>query len=250
MEIKFQTDVGQRRKMNQDYVGVFKNQAGFVLTILADGMGGHQAGDIASRLAVNFLGGQWQENQLNSKKMITQWLIDNIQKTNEQIYEKGQMHQKYAGMGTTLVCAVLLANEMVIANIGDSRAYLIREQKIIQLTEDHSLVNELVKYGEITPEMAINHPRKNVLIRSLGMPKMAETDVFNHSLAIQDYILLCSDGLTNMVSDNQILLILSDEKSSVEKKVNQLIIAANDAGGADNITALVIYVDELEEEIQ
>lgn len=247
MEIKFQTDVGQKRKMNQDYVGVFKNQVGIVLTILADGMGGHQAGDIASRLAVNFLGSQWQENQLDEPEVITQWLIDNIQKTNEQIYEKGQMHQKYAGMGTTLVCAVLLANDMIIANIGDSRAYLIREQKITQLTEDHSLVNELVKYGEITPEMALNHPRKNVLIRSLGMPKEIETDVFYHSLTEQDYVLLCSDGLTNMVSDNQILLTLSDEQSTVETKVNQLIMAANEAGGMDNITALIVYVDALEE---
>ncbi|GGC91567.1 Stp1/IreP family PP2C-type Ser/Thr phosphatase [Enterococcus wangshanyuanii] len=246
MEINFQTDVGRRRNTNQDYAGLFENQTGLALAILADGMGGHQAGDVASQMAVNNLGARWQESQIETSEKAAQWLIKEIQDENELIYQKGQSQPEYLGMGTTIVSAVLLDQSFVLANIGDSRAYLVRNDQLVQLTEDHSLVNELVKSGEITREMAANHPRKNVLTRSLGMPGTVEVDVTNHIWVPDDYILLCSDGLTNMVSEEDILaIILSDQP--LKEKVSTLITRANEAGGADNITVLVIHFDEQKE---
>lgn len=246
MEIKFQTDVGLRRNTNQDYAGIFANQSGISLAILADGMGGHQAGDVASQMAVNYLGTRWQENGLTNSEKVAQWLIKEIQNENERIYQKGQSRPEYLGMGTTIVTAALLEQSFVLANIGDSRAYLARNQELVQLTEDHSLVNELVKSGEITREMAANHPRKNVLTRSLGMPGMVEVDVTHQLWLPDDYLLLCSDGLTNMVSESEILMILLSDKK-LSEKVDLLINQANAAGGADNITVLLIHFEEQKE---
>ncbi|MGC6769271.1 Stp1/IreP family PP2C-type Ser/Thr phosphatase [Enterococcus sp. LJL128] len=243
MEINFQTDVGRKRNTNQDYAGVFENQAGIPLAILADGMGGHLAGDVASEMAVNHLGERWTAADISSADKAAQWLIQLIQEENEAIYEKGQSVPEYAGMGTTIVGAVLLEQSFVLANIGDSRAYLVRNGQLVQLTEDHSLVNALVKSGEITEEMAANHPRKNVLTRSLGMPNTVEVDVASHLRVDDDYILLCSDGLTNMVPEALILETLLSEHS-LEEKVNLLISLANEAGGMDNITVLVIHFDK------
>lgn len=249
MEINFQTDVGRKRNTNQDYAGLFVNQADVTLAILADGMGGHQAGDVASRMAVNNLGVCWQESLLETSEKVAQWLIKEIQNENELIYQKGQSQPECLGMGTTLVSAVLLDQSFVLANIGDSRAYLVRDNHLHQLTEDHSLVNELVKSGEITREMAANHPRKNVLTRSLGMQGKVEVDVASHLWAPNDYILLCSDGLTNMVSEEDILTIILSEKP-LNEKIDLLITTANEAGGADNITVLVIHFGEQKEENQ
>lgn len=249
MEIKFQSDVGRKRNTNQDYAGLFENQQQIPLAILADGMGGHQAGDVASQMAVNNLGKDWASAVIEDPEKAAQWLIKTIQEENERIFEKGQSKPEYLGMGTTIVSAILLENSFVLANIGDSRAYLVRNHQLLQLTEDHSLVNELVKSGEITREMAANHPRKNVLTRSLGMPGTVEVDVANHLWIPNDYLLLCSDGLTNMVSEETILEIIESE-DTVENKMNLLITLANEAGGLDNITVLVVYFDEQKEENQ
>lgn len=249
MEINFQTDVGQRRNTNQDYAGLFENKTGLALAVLADGMGGHQAGDVASQMAVNNLGEQWQNSEICTSEKAIQWLIQEIQAVNEVIYEKGQSKTEYQGMGTTIVTAALLKESLVLANVGDSRAYLVREDQLVQLTEDHSLVNELVKSGEITAEMAANHPRKNVLTRSLGMPKTVEVDVTNHFWLPNDYVILCSDGLTNMVSEADMLEIIHSEQS-LKEKVATLITAANEAGGLDNITVLIIHFDERKEATQ
>lgn len=246
MEINFQTDVGQKRNTNQDYVGLFKNEAGIELAILADGMGGHQAGDVASKMAVNNSGANWEASDVTSSEKVVQWLIKRIQDENEMIYQKGQTKDEFLGMGTTIVSAALLENSFVLANVGDSRAYLVRNNELLQLTEDHSLVNELVKSGEITHEMAANHPRKNVLTRSLGMPNTVEVDVTNHLWVPDDYILLCSDGLTNMVTEEEILATINSDRT-LEEKVEALITAANGAGGLDNITVLIIHFDEQKE---
>lgn len=246
MEINFQTDVGQKRNTNQDYAGLFKNKAGVELAILADGMGGHQAGDVASKMAVNNIGMSWGKTDITGSEKAVQWLIKRIQDENEVIYQKGQTRDEFLGMGTTIVSAVLLENSFVLANVGDSRAYLVRNNELLQLTEDHSLVNELVKSGEITREMAMNHPRKNVLTRSLGMPSTVEVDVTNHLWVPNDYILLCSDGLTNMVSEEEILTTINSDQP-LKEKVSALIASANNAGGLDNITVLVIHFDEQKE---
>lgn len=241
MEIQYVTDVGRRRQTNQDKAGVFLDTLKQPLMIVADGMGGHQAGDVASQMLVSFLGKAWEKTAFTSIPELHQWLANSLQQINDTIYQTGQADSERAGMGTTVVVAAVLQNELYYANVGDSRLYLIREQAIKQLTEDHSLVNELVKSGEITTEMAANHPRKNVLTRSVGMPTTIVVDQFSLSLQAGDWVLLCSDGLTNMVSDEELLKV-SQEVSSVDEALNELVNRANDAGGADNITALLLAV--------
>lgn len=241
MEIRYQTDVGKRRNTNQDFAAVFTNKKEITLAILADGMGGHRAGDVASQLAVNELGNAWNATEITDSEKATQWLIQHIQKVNDQIHEKGQENAELNGMGTTIVAVALIADQFALANVGDSRAYLLRDHSLIQLTEDHSLVNELVKSGQISKEIAANHPRRNVLTRSVGMPSTVEVDVATHYFAESDYLLLCSDGLTNMLADQEIAQII-EESSSLESAVEQLIADANNRGGVDNITVLLIKI--------
>ncbi|WP_165005227.1 MULTISPECIES: Stp1/IreP family PP2C-type Ser/Thr phosphatase [unclassified Enterococcus] len=243
MQIEYQSDVGRRRNTNQDYASVFTNRSGIKLAVLADGMGGHRAGDIASQMAVTNLGTAWEEQELSDDEKIAQWFIKSIQDENTMIYQRGQEQPEYSGMGTTIVAAALSDERFTIANVGDSRAYLIRENKIMQLTEDHSLVNELVKSGEISEEMAVNHPRKNILTRSVGMPGTVEVDVSTYFWQLKDRLLLCSDGLTNMLSEEMIGTIVNQE-GELADKVNELIARANEAGGADNITVLLIEYKE------
>ena len=243
MEINVQSDVGRKRNTNQDYANVFENQQHITFAVLADGMGGHQAGDVASQMAVNNLGESWSNASVDSAEKSAQWLIQAIQKENEKIYERGQSKPEYLGMGTTVVGAILLPDSFVLANVGDSRAYLVRDQHMLQLTEDHSLVNELVKSGEISEEMAANHPRKNILTRSVGMPGSVEVDVSTYIWQLKDRLLLCSDGLTNMLSEETIGTIINQEGALFDK-VTELIERANEAGGADNITVLLIEYKE------
>ena len=239
MQIEFQTNVGRKRKSNQDTVGVYTNKAGIVIGIVADGMGGHQAGDTASQLAVTGLGTSWEQTALETQEEVARWIVSGIQKENKEIYQEGNNDPSKFGMGTTVVAVALLKEEVLIAHVGDSRGYIIRDNDIKQLTSDHSLVNELVKTGEITSDMAENHPRKNVLLRSVGVPGDVEVDISVAAVRNKDYILLCSDGLSNMLSDSEMKdIILQD--ISLNEKVTQLIDEANEAGGRDNITVLLI----------
>ncbi|BCA84711.1 protein phosphatase [Enterococcus saigonensis] len=241
MQIRFQTDVGKKRNSNQDYVAIFKNQVGVTLAVLADGMGGHQAGDVASKVAVEGIGKKWQDTNLTSPEKACSWFVTAIQAANEVVYNLGQEKPELQGMGTTIVCVAVFEEEFALAHVGDSRMYLVRDHEITQLTEDHSLVNELVLSGEITKEMAATHPRRNVLTRSVGMPGSVEVDIASHFYKAGDYLLLTSDGLTNMLADDVIKWII-DEPITLDEKVEKLISGANDAGGADNITVLLIEI--------
>ncbi|MBP6359358.1 MAG: Stp1/IreP family PP2C-type Ser/Thr phosphatase [Enterococcus aquimarinus] len=241
MEVYFQSDIGKRRKSNQDYTATFTNQKNQLLALLADGMGGHQAGDIASRQAVEEIGIAWEATTIDDSEKAVQWFLQHIQQTNQRIFEKGQSQPTLSGMGTTLEVVTLLDNHLALAHVGDSRIYLFREQRLIALTEDHSLVNALLKSGEITQEMAENHPRKNIITRSLGMPGSLEVDVAIHKIEDHDQLLLCSDGLTNMVSEPKITQILL-EAASLQDASQRLIDEANAKGGLDNITVLLIDV--------
>ena len=241
MEVYFQSDIGKRRKSNQDYTATFTNQKNQLLALLADGLGGHQAGDIASRQAVEEIGIAWEATTIDDSEKAVQWFLQHIQQTNQRIFEKGQSQPTLSGMGTTLEVVTLLDNHLALAHVGDSRIYLFREQRLIALTEDHSLVNALLKSGEITQEMAQNHPRKNIITRSLGMPGSLEVDVAIHKIQDHDQLLLCSDGLTNMVSEPKIAQILL-EAASLQDASQRLIDEANAKGGLDNITVLLIDV--------
>ena len=241
MEVYFQSDIGKRRKSNQDYTATFTNQKNQLLALLADGLGGHQAGDIASRQAVEEIGIAWEATTIDDSEKAVQWFLQHIQQANQRIFEKGQSQPTLSGMGTTLEVVTILDNHLALAHVGDSRIYLFREQRLIALTEDHSLVNALLKSGEITQEMAENHPRKNIITRSLGMPGSLEVDVAIHKIEDHDQLLLCSDGLTNMVSEPKIAQILL-EAASLQDASQRLIEEANAKGGLDNITVLLIDV--------
>lgn len=243
LEIAFQTDVGKKRSTNQDSVGVFENKKKIKIGIVADGMGGHQAGDVASRLTVMDLGTIWENSELSDETEIKEWLVENIQRLNQEIFEEGQTNPDKLGMGTTIVAVAIIEDKVILANVGDSRSYLVRNHQITQLTEDHSLVNELLKNGEITKEEALRHPRKNVLLRSLGIPGQVDVDIISLMIEEKDKILLCSDGLSNMISDETILEIL-DNELTIKEMLETLINEANAAGGRDNITVLITLIEK------
>ncbi|WP_203638709.1 Stp1/IreP family PP2C-type Ser/Thr phosphatase [Levilactobacillus wangkuiensis] len=239
MEVAYRTSIGKQRNDNEDYVDVFTNQAGKHLAIIADGIGGHQGGDVASAMAVSHLGHEFEQTKLTTPAAARQWIATEITAENQSIIDKSNQFADLNGMGTTLVAALYFTEEVVIANIGDSRAYLLRDDELRQLTEDHSLVNELVKRGEISRQAARHHPQKNVIIRSLGISDDARFDLNTYPLVLGDQLLLCTDGLTNMVDDHQIQAVLTSDQTPKEK-CDQLIDMANAAGGLDNITVLLL----------
>lgn len=236
MKSYYLTDAGRIRNHNEDSVTILKNMSGEYLLIVADGMGGHRAGEVASSLAVTHLGTRFQSiPTIGSKIDAVNWLRDNINEINKNIIDYTKEHPETVGMGTTLVVALLTADYLIFGNIGDSVGFVIKNQKLLKVTKEHTLVNFLVSMGEITEEEAKNHPKKNVLMKALGAAEVCELDIFDVDKNV-DAILLCSDGLTNMLSDNQIQRVCNDEELTVEEKVVKLIRKSNARGGNDNIT--------------
>lgn len=240
MQITFSTNVGRQRTNNEDYAGIYYNQADVPLIMVADGMGGHQAGDVASEMVVSSLGKKWEQTTIRITEEAANWLKGAIQLANTELLAKAARFPQYQGMGTTLVAAILFEHHFLIANIGDSRGYLMGKGYYEQLTEDHSLVNELVKRGEITATEALHHPRKNILTRSMGNSEPVDVDLWEIQLPDEAILLLCSDGLTNMVSDEEIKQILDHPSKTLDEKANKLIEQANKNGGNDNITVLLV----------
>lgn len=247
MQIAFKSDIGKNRSINQDYVNYFTNDAKQTLMIVCDGMGGHKAGDVASEMGVSHLGSSWKNTSFGNSEDLSRWFITNIQRVNELIFQKSLDFSDLDGMGTTLVGAAVIGRELVIANVGDSRAYVYRNYKLRQITEDHSLVNEFVKSGEITAEEAQHHPRKNILTRSVGVTKKVDIDIMAMPIIKGDVLLLCSDGLTNMMNDEEISQLLK-EWLTLEEKTASLVEKANEAGGLDNITVLLADLTNREED--
>ena len=234
------TDVGQKREINQDFVYCNENPVGSFrnLFIVADGMGGHKAGDYASKFCVeNFVGIIEKEA---AKTPILQ-IEDAIRETNELLIAKAQEQKNLEGMGTTFVMATIFDDTMYVANIGDSRLYVINE-KIRQITEDHSLVEEMVKNGEIKREEARFHPNKNVITRALGANSLVVADYFELTVNEGDTILLCSDGLSNMLDDSEIKEIITSYDSDIEGAANKLVECANTNGGKDNIAIVLVRI--------
>lgn len=233
------TDVGVKRTMNQDSlycsdspVGSFRN-----LFIVADGMGGHRAGDYASRLCIESMVSRIQGSSSMTPVTIFE---EAITFANRSVYEASQQDKEFEGMGTTMVACTLQGQTLYVANIGDSRLYLLREE-LQQITTDHSLVEEMVKIGNITESEARVHPQKNIITRALGIDEMVQADYFELQIQPSDVILLCSDGLTNMVYDDEIEYIIR-HASSMEDAANGLIDKANLNGGSDNITAVLVQI--------
>ena len=242
MEISLLTDVGQKRTNNQDYVNHYVNRVGRTMIILADGMGGHRAGNIASEMAVTDLGVAWVDTQIDTVNEVREWFANNLEIENQKINQLGQA-EAYKGMGTTLEAVAIIDNQAIYAHIGDSRISLIRGEEYHQLTSDHSLVNELLKAGQLTPEEAASHPQKKIITQSIGQKDEIQPDFGIITLEPGDYLLLNSDGLTNMISGSEIYDIVTSD-ISLEDKAATLIRFANNAGGLDNITVALIAVNE------
>ena len=233
------TDIGERRRVNQDYVFCSEKAIGKLpnLFIVADGMGGHNAGDYASRYCVEFFKQKIEESELPSPVALIE---DAIKKTNDALRSKAQGQSDLEGMGTTIVAATIFDREMYVANVGDSRLYVIGE-KIRQVTEDHSLVEAMVRTGELNRIEARVHPNKNIITRAIGANATVEPDFFEVALKDGDTVLMCSDGLTNMLEDETIERIIK-ENDDPETAASTLVRCANENGGKDNIAIVLIKV--------
>ena len=239
MEISLLTDVGQKRTNNQDYANQFVNRAGMIMILLADGMGGHRAGNIASEMAVTDLGAAWVDTQIDSINGVREWFAEHLETENQKVHQFGQ-DEEYKGMGTTLEALAIIGTQAIYAHVGDSRIGLVRGDSYRQLTSDHSLVNELLKAGQITPEEAERHPQRNIITQSIGQRSEVQPDVGMISLEDDDYIILNSDGLSNMISESEIYDIMTSDLS-LSEKAETLIRFANNARGLDNITVALIH---------
>ncbi|TVR02563.1 MAG: Stp1/IreP family PP2C-type Ser/Thr phosphatase [Deltaproteobacteria bacterium] len=250
LEFAGQTDVGRKRGHNEDN---FLILADYNLFLVADGMGGHSAGEVASLMAVESVaeffkdtaedqdvtwpfkqdkGLSWEENRLST----------GVKLANLRIHESAASNSERRGMGTTLVCTYFSRKNVIIGHVGDSRVYRIRDRKIEMLTEDHSLLNDYLKMKELTQEEIDNFPHKNVIVRALGMKESVQVDVITDSPRIDDIYLLCSDGLSGMIEDPEVLQCVLDANGDLKDACQRLIDAANANGGVDNITCALIKV--------
>ena len=230
-------DIGKCREINQDYIFVSEKPVGNLpnLFLVADGMGGHKAGDLASEYTV----AKVQEAVSSSMQTIPYPILKGaFQYANQRLLEKAGESENYTGMGTTLVAATVKGEEVYIVNVGDSRLYKIGD-RIEQITEDHSLVEEMVRMGEISREQARNHPDKNIITKAIGVSDNVEPDYFDTELRKGECLLMCSDGLSTMVTDQQIKEIV-DMRTDLDSCARELIRAANHNGGRDNIAVVLI----------
>ena len=239
MKAYSKTDIGSKRTMNQDSVYCNEDSVGSFqnLFIVADGMGGHKAGDYASKLCVEKMVCAIEESKSITPVTI---LEEAVTEANKCVLEEAKANAEYEGMGTTMVACTLQGNTLYIANIGDSRLYIINDD-IKQITKDHSWVEEMVKKGELTESQARIHPQKNIITRALGIDEVVHADYFEINTKPDDKILMCSDGLTNMVEDEDIEYIIR-HSSSIEKAVENLVEKANENGGKDNITVILVQI--------
>lgn len=227
------TDTGRQRRDNEDSAYVRAP-----LFVVADGMGGAQAGEVASALAVEEF-----QRPLPDEGTPEQRLAERVQSANRRIYETAQTTHERAGMGTTLTAAYLDDADLAVAHVGDSRAYIFRDGSLTRLTQDHSLVEELVRRGKLTEEQAAEHPQRSIITRALGVENEVEVDTWTFPVRAGDVVLMCSDGLTSMIGEDQIAAVLSSE-ADLDRAGERLIAEANEAGGRDNITVVLFRLEE------
>lgn len=232
------TDVGRRREMNQDYMFTSETAVGKLpnLFIVADGMGGHKAGEYASRFTVDTMVDIIKN--ANAKEPVAA-IGQAIKEANRLLLKEAKTDESKAGMGTTVVAAVLMDKTLYAANVGDSRLYVLNQDTITQITRDHSLVEEMVRLGEMDKADAKDHPDKNIITRAVGVAPELEIDFFETEINDGDIILLCTDGLTNMIEDEDIRRIILSQRDIVER-TEKLIETANQNGGRDNITVVLL----------
>ena len=235
MEYSYLTDPGKIRDHNEDSVTIVKNKNGEILMAVADGMGGHKGGEIASSIAIGSIGKSFMAiSSVGNKEDAINFIKEIVSEANIFLYKYTLENPESMGMGTTIVLALLTKDFLLFGNIGDSSGFVFKEGKMYKITSDHTLVNLLVKSGELTPEEAKDHPRKNVLMRALGANMNVEMDIFDVETDV-DGILLCSDGLTNMLDNDQIEKVI-DSDLTIDEKLQKLIVKCNNRGGTDNIS--------------
>jgi protein phosphatase len=239
MNVFFETNKGLMRENNEDSL-IVEQFDNYCLYAVADGMGGHRAGEVASSIVIdemrNFFIKSLEKNDFKPPLFI----IESVKLSNDRIREESFKNEECLGMGTTVSMAIIdkRQNIIYIGNIGDSRAYVLRNNELKQITKDHTYVNELMKEGKITAEEAKTHPKRNVITRALGSEEFVHADIFELELLKNDILLLCTDGLTTHVSDDKILEIIKEYGAS--ESVQKLIKQANDNGGTDNITIIIV----------
>ncbi len=242
MEYSYLTDPGKIREHNEDSVTIVKNDSGEVLMAVCDGMGGHKGGEIASSIAVANIGKRFlNTSSVGTKEEAISFIKEVVSEANVSLYKYTLEHPESSGMGTTVVLALLTPEFLLFGNIGDSSGYVVKDNKLHKITSDHTLVNLLVKSGELTEEEAKNHPRKNVLMRALGANMTVEMDIFDVETDV-DGIFLCSDGLTNMLEKEQVEKVL-DSSLTIDEKLQKLILKCNNRGGTDNITVAYLNME-------
>jgi len=230
----WKTDTGRQRRDNEDSAYVRAP-----LFVVADGMGGAQAGEVASALAVEEFRHALPDDGTPERR-----LADRIQQANRRIYELSRTQHEHAGMGTTLTAVYVDDSDLAVAHVGDSRAYIFRDHTLTRLTQDHSLVEELVRQGKLTEEQAAEHPQRSIITRALGIELDVEVDTWTYPAREGDVVLLCSDGLTSMIDEHHVAAIL-DAEPDLQRAAERLIAAANDAGGRDNITVILFRLQDV-----
>lgn len=240
------TDIGMHRKENQDRIEVPKENSNLNLFIIADGMGGANAGGVASQMAIEYVKNailDGIEDTEYEREKIESLLKKAIIDANNYVYNKSKLKPEYEGMGTTISVALVIKNKVYIGHIGDSRIYRIRKHIMRQLTKDHSYVQELLNNKTITKEEAENHPQKNILLKVLGCELDVEPDIMVKGFMKDDILLLCSDGLTNMLSKDEIYDMISEGKNNLKDTCNSLISHSKGNGGYDNISVILVFND-------
>lgn len=235
MKAYYVSDTGKVRTHNEDSVMIVNDLSGEYLMVVADGMGGHKAGEVASSIVVNGLTDKFKKlDSIGEKQDAVNWIRENVSSLNDAIFKYTDEFKESKGMGTTLVLAIVTDDYILFGNVGDSSGFVMKKGGLYKVTKDHTLVNLLVETGELTKEEALNHPRKNVLMRALGANNPIDVDIFDVEREC-DAILLCSDGLTNMLNISQIEKVLNSDLS-LEEKVVKLIRKSNLRGGTDNVS--------------
>lgn len=242
MEYSYITDPGKVRDHNEDSVVITQNESGEVLLAVADGMGGHLCGEVASSIAITHVGKRFRElSSVGNKEDAIAWIKEVVSEINVLIFKHTESHPESMGMGTTFVVAILTPSFLLYGNIGDSSGFAYKNGKLQKITVDHTLVNLLVKSGELSEEEAKEHPRKNVLMKALGSTTNVEMDIFDVERDV-DGILLCSDGLTNMLDSDKIVKVLNEDLT-LENKLRKLIYKCNNRGGNDNISIACLMMN-------
>lgn len=252
MRVRFSgaTDVGRKRKANQDFIYLPSDTR---LAIVADGMGGHASGEVASKMAVDTVVDYFHQTS-DQQPLTWPYKVDrdlradinrmttSVMLANLEIFEKAQRDPSCKGMGTTVVAIYFLEDNTIVGHVGDSRVYRLRSGELTQLTEDHSLINDYIKMKRVTAEEAEKWPHKNVIVRALGMKETVQVDIITGAPRVGDVYVLCSDGLTGMVPDDQIAHMLRTE-TDLDTAVEKLIDAANEEGGVDNISVVLARIE-------